>query len=201
MNKKGPDIVDQYARWIVLMWILTFRTVCKPLREEFPDLESIQHAGMYTTTLCLNHLFCPFFNFLLVALSTYQIKGLLREQEKRVLERNKGYNVPRPLIVLECGSSSANCNEIFWSNMNSCTGILLLLKESLIHDRFINKSSHNKNVEALMTFKKGCSNIVKVQYITLGCMRKWYRYNSLLLLQFSIQNIPNAVIQVRWTFF
>ena len=28
--------------------------------------------------------------------------------------------------------------------------------------RYINKSSHNKNVEAIMTFKKNCSNVIKV---------------------------------------
>lgn len=40
--------------------------------------------------------------------------------------------------------------------------MLLLLKESLVNERYISKSSHNKNVEALMTLKKGCSNILKV---------------------------------------
>jgi hypothetical protein len=30
---KGPVIVEQFARWAVLAWILTFRVVCKPLRK------------------------------------------------------------------------------------------------------------------------------------------------------------------------
>ncbi|KAI9565533.1 hypothetical protein GHT06_009325 [Daphnia sinensis] len=119
---EGPVIVDQYARWVVLAWILTFRIVCKPLREKFPNLTSIQNSG------------------------------ILLEEEKRMLQRG-GYPTPRPLIVIE------------W--------MLLLLKECAKEDRYINKSSHNKNVEAVMTFKKGCSNIVK----------------------FSSQNIPYAVIQ------
>ncbi|XP_046636054.1 bestrophin-6-like [Daphnia pulicaria] len=119
---EGPDIVDQYARWVVLAWILTFRSVCKPLRDKFPNLTAIQTSG------------------------------ILLEEEKRILQRG-GYPTPRPLIVIE------------W--------LLLLLKECVKEDRYINKSSHNKNVEAVMTFKKGCSNIIK----------------------FSTQNIPYAVIQ------
>jgi hypothetical protein len=45
LGRKGPDIVDQYARWVVLAWILTFRSVCKPLRDKFPNLTAIQTSG------------------------------------------------------------------------------------------------------------------------------------------------------------
>ena len=38
-------IVEQFARWTVLAWILTFRIVSKPLREMYPDMISLQRAG------------------------------------------------------------------------------------------------------------------------------------------------------------
>lgn len=56
-------------------------------------------------------------------------------------------------------------------------GLILLLKESIANDRFINKSSYNKNVEALMVYKKNCSNVYKFAY----------------------QNIPYAVVQVKFS--
>lgn len=40
-------IVEQFARWTVLAWILTFRIVSKPLREMYPDMISLQRAGKY----------------------------------------------------------------------------------------------------------------------------------------------------------
>lgn len=42
---KGPIIVEQFARWTVIAWILTFRVVCKPLRAMFPNMISLQVAG------------------------------------------------------------------------------------------------------------------------------------------------------------
>jgi hypothetical protein len=33
---KGPILVEHYARWSVLSWVLTYRIVCKPLRDLFP---------------------------------------------------------------------------------------------------------------------------------------------------------------------
>lgn len=42
---KGPIIVEQFARWTVIAWILTFRVVCKPLRTMFPNMISLQVAG------------------------------------------------------------------------------------------------------------------------------------------------------------
>nr|CAH0107613.1 unnamed protein product [Daphnia galeata] len=110
---EGPAIVDLYARWTVLAWILTFRIICHPLRREFPNLQAIQDSG------------------------------ILLEEEKRILldEDNPVTVTPRPLVVIE------------W--------MLLLLKESMKEDRYIKESSHIKNVEAVMAFKKSCGNTIK----------------------------------------
>jgi hypothetical protein len=68
-----------------------------------------------------------------------------------------------------------------------------------MEDRYINKSSHNKNVEAIMTFKKNCSNVIKVCLI----IRYYYPVDQVVFFlmltnfQFSSQNIPYAVIQVK----
>ena len=43
--EKGPAIVEQYSRWQVLAWIMTFRAVSRPLHDKYPDLESLQAAG------------------------------------------------------------------------------------------------------------------------------------------------------------
>ncbi|XP_057370446.1 bestrophin-4-like isoform X2 [Daphnia carinata] len=45
---EGPIIIEKYARWQVLTWVLTFRLVCKPLRAIYPDLMSLQNAGLLT---------------------------------------------------------------------------------------------------------------------------------------------------------
>ena len=55
--------------------------------------------------------------------------------------------------------------------------MLLLLKETFQQGRFFCDFNFLKNVEALMSFKKSCGNIIK----------------------FSTQNIPHAVIQVNQT--
>jgi len=54
------------------------------------------------------------------------------------------------------------------------TGMLLLLKETFQQNRFFCDFNFLKNVEALMSFKKSCGNIIK----------------------FASQNIPHAIIQV-----
>lgn len=41
----GCARVDLYIRYVLLMWLLTFRIVCKPLRKRYPSLMSIQAAG------------------------------------------------------------------------------------------------------------------------------------------------------------
>lgn len=43
---KGKIIVEQFARWAVTAWILTFRLVSKPLHNMFPDMISLQRAGI-----------------------------------------------------------------------------------------------------------------------------------------------------------
>ncbi|XP_032779506.2 bestrophin-4 [Daphnia magna] len=84
-----------------------------------------------------------------------QRKGLLRPFERLILERAEtdGELTPRPLIVID------------W--------MLLLLKECLTYGRYNNKSSHHKNVEMLLAFKKSCGNMIK----------------------FATKNMPHAVIQ------
>lgn len=86
--------------------------------------------------------------------------GILNGQERKVLERE--LSVPRPLIIVECTTQAFNFRMELVLTL-FLVGILLLLKESLANDRYINKSSHNKNVEAIMTFKKSCSTVVKVR--------------------------------------
>ncbi len=54
--------------------------------------------------------------------------------------------------------------------------MLLLLKETFEQDRFFCSFNFLKNVEALMSFKKSCGNVIK----------------------FATQNIPHAVIQVNY---
>jgi hypothetical protein len=38
-------IIDRFARWQLLTLILTFRIVSRPMREIYPNLESLQTAG------------------------------------------------------------------------------------------------------------------------------------------------------------
>ncbi len=42
---EGYIIVQQYARWAVLSWVLAVRSVSKPLREKYPDMISLQKKG------------------------------------------------------------------------------------------------------------------------------------------------------------
>ncbi|EFX89350.1 hypothetical protein DAPPUDRAFT_220501 [Daphnia pulex] len=46
----GRARVDLYIRYVLLMWLLTFRIVCQPLRRRYPNLMAIQNAGL----LCEN---------------------------------------------------------------------------------------------------------------------------------------------------
>lgn len=46
----GRARVDVYIRYVLLMWLLTFRIVCQPLRRRYPNLMAIQNAGL----LCEN---------------------------------------------------------------------------------------------------------------------------------------------------
>jgi hypothetical protein len=44
---KGMQIVQQYARWIVLSWTLVFRMICPGLKEAYPDLMCLQNEGVF----------------------------------------------------------------------------------------------------------------------------------------------------------
>lgn len=48
LKEDAPDgsiRVDQYSRYVLLLWLLIFRTVCVPLRRKYPNLTAIQNAG------------------------------------------------------------------------------------------------------------------------------------------------------------
>ena len=38
-------IIEQFVRWQLLSWILSFRLVCRPLKNTYPDLFSLEAAG------------------------------------------------------------------------------------------------------------------------------------------------------------
>lgn len=85
-----------------------------------------------------------------------QTAGILRDKERLILERVEAdaeNSTPRPLVAID------------W--------MLLLLKETSTHNRFAEKSSHLKLVEAVLAFKKSCGNTIK----------------------FGTHNIPHALIQ------
>lgn len=67
-------LIAKYARWQVLSWILTFRTICQPLRQIYPDMVALEKSG------------------------------LLLPEEKAALDQEeaKERDTPRPLIVTEC---------------------------------------------------------------------------------------------------
>lgn len=48
---QGSIIVEQFARWTVLAWILTFRIVSKPFRDLYPDIASLEKAGKHPACL------------------------------------------------------------------------------------------------------------------------------------------------------
>lgn len=41
----GSERVDRYARYVLLIWLLTFRNVSKSLRNKYPNLLAIQKSG------------------------------------------------------------------------------------------------------------------------------------------------------------
>nr|CAH0106159.1 unnamed protein product [Daphnia galeata] len=45
---EGPMIIEQFVRWQLLSWILSFRLVCRPLKKTYPDLFSLEAAGLLT---------------------------------------------------------------------------------------------------------------------------------------------------------
>ena len=71
----GPILVDRFIRYVLLMWVLTMRIVCFPLRRKYSTMISLQMAG------------------------------LLRDSERRVLEdhlaKPSGDIATLPLIVFD----------------------------------------------------------------------------------------------------
>ena len=126
---QGFEMVQQYSRWILLSWTLTYRLICKPLRKLYPDLITLQNAA------------------------------LIQPHERLALEEyeRRGQREQLPLVVLD------------WN--------LTLLK-------WCNKQGHlnvpadcNRNLDAILAFKKSCGNTIK----------------------FVDKNIPFALLQVRST--
>lgn len=73
-------------------------------------------------------------------------KGIIREKERCILERveTEHNKTPRALVVID------------W--------MILLLKETAIHNRFTEKSNHLKVLDIVMSFKKSCGNTIKVGF-------------------------------------
>lgn len=42
--------IHQYSRWVILMWALKFKYICKPFRKIYPSLLSMQNAGTWNKT-------------------------------------------------------------------------------------------------------------------------------------------------------
>ena len=124
---QGFEMVQQYSRWILLSWTLTYRLICKPLRKLYPDLITLQNAA------------------------------LIQPHERLVLEEyeRRGQGEQLPLVVLD------------WS--------LALLKRCNMQGQFYIPADCNRNVDAILAFKKSCGNTIK----------------------FLDKNIPFALLQVR----
>lgn len=120
----------------------------------------------------------------------YQL-GLLTEEERNVLEdpHKTDPTTPRPLVVIDCKIHAAiiiiACEILTWLTYICLIiqfvihkGILLLLKETFLQERFFMDFNYLKNVDILMAYKKSCGNTIK----------------------FANQNISPALVQVRsWT--
>jgi len=49
LKESTPDaeqLVMQYSRWLLVSWVLAFRMICTPLKNQYPDLISLQSAGL-----------------------------------------------------------------------------------------------------------------------------------------------------------
>lgn len=91
---------------------------------------------------------------------------------------------PKPLVVIDCKTQRKII--IAWKYLRSLltffitqfainTGMLLLLKETFLQNRFFMDFNYLKNVDILMAYKKSCGNTIK----------------------FANQNISPALVQVR----
>ena len=76
-----------------------------------------------------------------------QLKGIIREKERLILERveTEHNTTPRALVVID------------W--------MVLLLKETAMHNRFNETSNFYRVLDILMTFKKSCGNTIKVGFV------------------------------------
>ena len=87
--------MEQFARWTVLTWILTFRMVSKPLRELYPDMTSLQRAGKFLGILtAITHMRSLVLNSI----------GIINQKERDHLERveTETDKTPRQLLVIDC---------------------------------------------------------------------------------------------------
>lgn len=116
--------VQQYARWVVLEWALTFRLVCSPLRKAYPDLVFLQNKGKNL-------------NWIRTEIN-FTFKGLLKDHERIALE--KVSDRLKTLSVLE------------WK--------LAMLKVCARQSYFNTPGDLNRNIDALVAFKKTCWNAI-----------------------------------------
>lgn len=115
---------------------------------------------------------------------------MLTEEERNVLEdpHKSDPTTPRPLVVIDCKALRQiiiACKILTWLTYICLLiqfaidkGMLLLLKETFLQNRFFMDFNYLKNVDILMAYKKSCGNTIK----------------------FANQNISPALVQVRsWT--
>ncbi|KAK4016896.1 bestrophin-3 isoform X1 [Daphnia magna] len=125
----GAQMIQQYSRWILLSWTFTFRLICQPLKKLYPDLQSLQNAG------------------------------LMLEHER---------------IHLEQVQSKHSSESDHYLSLAVLDWNLAMLKRCSRQGLFTIPADCNRQVDALMAFKKSCCNTLK----------------------FSSKNIPVALIQV-----
>lgn len=126
------QIVQQYARWIVLSWTLVFRMICPGLKEAYPDLMCLQNEGVFRVkTNETREDLCFELN---------AITGLLLEHERLALE-------------IEQNAKSQSLVVINWN--------LALLRVCARRNMFYVPADYTRNLDCLMLFKKNCNNAIK----------------------------------------
>lgn len=100
------QMIATFARWQLLSWVLMFRVVCKPLRRIFPDLVSLQRAGLVLPA-----------------------EKVLLEQEEA-----SGNDAPKSLIVIEWTLMLLReCQEkkyyFYEPNVLKCVEVLMVYKK------------------------------------------------------------------------
>ncbi|EFX79869.1 hypothetical protein DAPPUDRAFT_104014 [Daphnia pulex] len=134
--REGPVIVEHYARWVVLSWVLTYRIVCKPLRDLFP-----RYSRRLNVLMLIRK--CNEFYFF-KDMTSLQRAGIIQNSaERMILEKmeTEGDPTPRPLVVID------------W--------MTLLIKKTHKKGRFAEYKYYLQSVENVLAYKKNCGNTIK----------------------------------------